>query len=151
MKRKKITVEITRLPSNTEIEIPSYQSTGAAGMDVRACCSSPVVIQPGERTLVPTGFAVAIPEGYEVQLRPRSGLASRHGITLPNSPATIDSDFRGEILVPLINLSREAFTIEPGMRIAQLLIFPVFRIEWHEVPELPKTLRGSGGFGYTGI
>jgi len=124
---------------------------GAAGMDLHAATIEDVVIEPGGIALVPTGLEVAIPEGYEGQVRPRSGLAVKHGISLPNTPATIDSDYRGEIRVPLINLGREAFRVLRGMRIAQFVVAPVVRVTWEEVEVLPPTDRGRGGFGHSGV
>ena len=129
---------------------PIYATAGASGMDLHAAIASPVTLLPGERTMIPLGFATAIPAGWEIQGRPRSGLASRHGITIPNTPGTIDSDYRGEWKVPLINLGSDAFIIEPGMRIAQAVICPVVRAEWIEVDALDETNRGEGGFGSTG-
>ena len=126
-------------------------TAGAAGMDLHAAVDSEVRIEPGGIVLVPTGLEVAIAAGYEGQVRPRSGLAVKHGISLPNTPATIDSDYRGEIRVPLINLGREAFTVSRGMRIAQLVIAPVMRVAWEEVAELPTTARAAGGFGHSGV
>jgi dUTP pyrophosphatase len=125
-------------------------TSGAAGMDLHAAVQDDVTIGAGEIALVPTGLEVAIPDGFEGQVRPRSGLALKHGISLPNTPATIDSDYRGEIRVPLINLGRAAFTVSRGMRIAQLVIAPVVRIAWDEVAELPITVRGGRGFGHSG-
>jgi len=119
-------------------------------MDLHAAVAEEVVIEPGGIVLIPTGLEVAIPDGFEGQVRPRSGLAVKHGISLPNTPATIDSDYRGEIRVPVINLGREAFRVTRGMRIAQLVIAPVARIRWDEVSELPGTARASGGFGHSG-
>jgi len=119
-------------------------------VDLSAAVSGDVVIAPGERVLVPTGFAIELPEGYEAQVRPRSGLALRHGITLPNAPGTIDADYRGEIKVILMNLGEAAFTVERGERIAQLVVAPVSRVVWAEVSELGETQRGDGGFGHTG-
>jgi dUTP pyrophosphatase len=130
--------------------IPAYQSEHAAGLDLHAAIESPMAIAPGAILLVPCGFAVAFPPGVELQVRPRSGLASRHGISMPNAPGTIDADYRGEVKVPLINLGREAFTIEPGMRIAQAVLAPVLRAAIEEVAELDETARGAGGFGSTG-
>ena len=120
-------------------------------MDLHAAVSEDVVIEPGGIVLIPTGLEVAIPDGFEGQVRPRSGLAVRHGISLPNTPATIDSDYRGEIRVPVINLGREPFRVTRGMRIAQLVIAPVARITWDEVADLPSTTRASGGFGHSGV
>ena len=123
---------------------------GAAGMDLHAAVDADVTLAPGDIVLVPTGLEVAIPDGFEGQVRPRSGLAVKHGISLPNTPATIDADYRGEIRVPLINLGRAAFIVSRGMRIAQLVIAPVVRIAWDEVGELPGTSRGGRGFGHSG-
>ena len=128
-----------------------YMTPGAAGMDLHAALADDVVIEPGAIVLVPTGLEVAIPEGFEGQVRPRSGLAVKHGISLPNTPATIDSDYRGEIRVPLINLGREAFRVSRGMRIAQFVVAPVARITWDEVDVLPTTDRGGKGFGHSGV
>jgi dUTP pyrophosphatase len=122
----------------------------AAGFDVAAAVLEPVVLQPGEIRLIPCGFAMAIPKGYEAQIRPRSGLASKFGITMVNAPGTIDSDYRGQVQVPLINLGRQPFTVERGMRIAQMLIVPVPQVNLLEVDELDETDRGHGGFGHTG-
>lgn len=131
-------------------DLPRYQTDHAAGMDLHAAISEPITIQPGEIRLIACGFAVAVPIGYEAQVRPRSGLASKHGISMPNSPGTIDSDYRGEVKVPLINLGREPFTIERNMRIAQMVIAPVARCDVEQVEELEETVRGAGGFGSTG-
>src|SRR5271168_1234972 len=122
----------------------------SAGFDLPAAVAEATVIAPGEIRLIPCGFAMAVPKGYEAQVRPRSGLASKHGITLINTPGTIDSDYRGEVHVPVINLGKTTFTIEPNMRIAQMLILPVPEVEILEVAELEETARGSGGFGHTG-
>lgn len=133
--------------------LPRYQSDGAAGLDLVACPAegAAITIPAGEIRMIPTGWAAAIPDGFEGQVRPRSGLATRHGVTVPNAPGTIDSDYRGELIVALINLGREAFIVKPGMRIAQLVIAPVARARVVEVPELPNTARGAGGFGSTGV
>ena len=122
----------------------------AAGFDLAAAVEAPVKLSPGEIRLIPCGFAMAVPHGYEAQVRPRSGLASRHGITMVNAPGTIDSDYRGEVQVPMINLGREPFTIERNMRIAQMVIAPVAHCEIEPVEELEETVRGAGGFGSTG-
>jgi len=143
-------VPIMRLPGNDATPLPAYQSEHAAGMDVHAHLLFPVTLGPGEIHLVPCGFAMAVPAGYEAQVRPRSGLAVKHGISMPNTPGTIDADYRGEVKVPLVNLSKTAFTITPGMRIAQMVIKPVPRAQWEEVGQLPPTTRGAGGFGHTG-
>ena len=143
-------MQIRRLPHSEGLPLPAYQTAGAAGMDLHAAVTDNVVIDPGSIVLVPTGLEVAIPDGFEAQVRPRSGLAVKHGISLPNTPATIDSDYRGEIRVPLINLGREAFVVSRGMRIAQLLVAPVMRVAWEEVADLPPTTRAGGGFGHSG-
>lgn len=130
-------------------ELPAYQTPGAAAVDLRNAGPA-VTLAPLGRTLVPTGLRVAIPAGYEGQVRPRSGLATRRGLTLPNTPGTIDSDYRGEILVPMVNLDRSPQTIDHGERVAQLLVTPVARLVWEENAELPGTERGAGGFGSTG-
>jgi len=126
-------------------------SDHASGMDVCAACEGDVIIAPGDVVLIPCGFYMAVPVGYEAQMRPRSGLALKHGIVLPNSPGTIDADYRGEVCVILANVSREAFTVQRGMRIAQMVIAPVTRVETAMVEELDDTARGQGGFGHTGV
>jgi len=131
-------------------QAPRYMSAGAAGLDLASAADEPIEIPPGGRVAVPTGLAFEIPPGFEGQVRPRSGLARKHGITLPNAPGTIDSDYRGEVHVPLINHGREAFTVARGMRIAQMLILPVPKVRLVEVDELDKTKRGTRGFGHTG-
>lgn len=145
-----LAMQVRRLPHSEGLPLPAYQTAGSAGMDLHAAVSDNVVIDPGSIVLVPTGLEIAIPDGFEAQVRPRSGLAVKHGISLPNTPATIDSDYRGEIRVPLINLGREAFVVSRGMRIAQLVVAPVMRIAWQEVAELPATARAAGGFGHSG-
>lgn len=147
-----ITVQVRPLPHFEGLQLPAYETFGSAGMDVRAAVpeAEPMVLKPGERAMVPTGLSVAIPEGFEIQVRPRSGLAAKHGLTCLNTPGTIDSDYRGEIKVILINLSQEAFTIQRGERIAQLVLAPVTRLAWQEVEALDETARGAGGFGSTG-
>ncbi len=145
-----VRVAIVQEPDATDLPLPRYQTEGAAGVDLYAAVREPVVLQPGERALIRTGIRIALPPGYEAQVRPRSGLAARHGIALVNSPGTIDSDYRGEIQVVVINLGQEPFTIQRGERIAQLVVAPVVRIEWEPVGELPATARGEGGFGHTG-
>ena len=139
---------IRRLAHGEGLDLPAYATEGAAGMDVLA--AEDVTLAPGGRHAVATGFAVAIPPGYEIQVRPRSGLALKHGVTLPNTPGTIDSDYRGELKVIMINLGSEPFTIRRGDRIAQLVLAPVVQASWLEVEELDQTLRGEGGFGSTG-
>ncbi len=142
------TIQIQRI--DAEVPLPSYQSTHAAGMDLHAAVHEPVTLEPGDIQLIKCGFSMAIPAGYEAQVRPRSGLAVKFGISMPNAPGTIDSDYRGEVMVPLINLGREAFVVEPHMRIAQMVIAPVCSASIVEVAELPSTDRGTGGFGSTG-
>ena len=145
-----LVVDIRRLPHAAGLDLPAYQTAGAAGMDLHAAIDDEVTIDAGAIVLVPTGLQIAIPDGFEAQVRPRSGLALKHGISLPNTPATIDADYRGEIRVPLINLGRAPFTVTRGMRIAQLVVAPVVRVAWEEVIELPATARGAGGFGHSG-
>jgi dUTP pyrophosphatase len=146
------TIEVVRLPHGTGLELPAYQSAGAAGLDLSAAVpmEMPVNLAPGARKLIPTGLAIAVPLGYEAQVRPRSGLALKHGVTVLNSPGTIDSDYRGEVQVLLINMGDAPFVITRGERIAQLVIAPVVQGAWHEVERLPSTNRGQGGFGSTG-
>jgi dUTP diphosphatase len=146
-----LTVQIRRLPSASGLDLPTYMTAGAAGMDLYAAVADDLTIEPGAIVLVPTGLEMAIPDGFEAQVRPRSGLAVKYGISLPNTPATIDSDYRGEIRVPLINLGREPFLIARGMRIAQFVVAPVARVRWDEVAELPATTRGPKGFGHSGV
>ena len=140
-----------KLSHAVDLKLPSYESSHAAGMDIRAALDAPLTLNPGERALVPTGFQMALPEGYEAQIRPRSGLAYRNGITMLNTPGTIDSDYRGEVKVLAINHGNEMFTINHGDRIAQMIIAPVQQMFVEEVEELPDSERGSGGFGSTGI
>jgi dUTP pyrophosphatase len=143
----RLRVDVRRLRGDAAL--PAYMSEGAAGLDLAASLDAPLLLAPGERALVPTGIALAIPAGHEGQVRPRSGLAARHGVTCLNSPGTVDSDYRGEVKVLLVNLGREPFEVTPGLRIAQLVIAPVTRAEVVEVAELPPTDRGAGGFGST--
>lgn len=144
------TIEVVRLAHARDLPLPAYATDGAAGMDLLAAVAAPLVIAPGGRALVPTGLRIALPHGFELQVRPRSGLALKNGILLPNSPGTIDEDYRGEVGVILLNAGTEPFTVERGMRIAQAVIAPVVRAAWREVAELPQTARGTGGFGSTG-
>jgi dUTP pyrophosphatase len=146
-----LTMQIRRLPKSEGLPLPSYMTAGAAGMDLHAAVEEDLCIAPGQIVLVPTGLEVAIADGFEGQVRPRSGLAVKHGISLPNTPATIDSDYRGEIRVPLINLGREPFVVSRGMRVAQLVVAPVARVTWDAVEELPETRRAGGGFGHSGV
>ena len=146
-----IQVPIQVLSHGAGLPLPSYATPGSAGMDLRAALAGPLAIQPGQRLLIPTGIAISVPQGYEAQVRPRSGLAIKHGITMLNSPGTIDSDYRGEIKVIAINHGDAAFAIEPGERIAQLIIAPVARAIWVPAENLEATARGEGGFGHTGV
>ncbi|MDI6400670.1 dUTP diphosphatase [Balneolaceae bacterium ANBcel3] len=139
-----------RLPHAADLPLPSYATKEAAGMDLRAATKEPVTIKPGQRVLIPTGFQMALPSGYEAQIRPRSGLALRNGITMLNTPGTIDSDYRGEVMVIAINLGQEPFEVAFGDRIAQMVIAPVTKAVVSESRELPETERGEGGFGSTG-
>ncbi|GBR54452.1 deoxyuridine 5'-triphosphate nucleotidohydrolase [Neokomagataea thailandica NBRC 106555] len=145
-----INVSITRLSHSEGLPLPSYATQGAAGFDFLAAVQETICIQPGERVLVPTGLCIALPPGYELQIRPRSGLALKHGITLPNTPGTIDEDYRGELKIIVMNAGNEEFCIERGTRIAQGVLAPVVRLQWHEVANLDETARGKGGFGSTG-
>ena len=147
---KTIQVPVTRLPGHEDVPLPDYQSEHAAGMDLHAAVKEPVTIPPGEIRLIPCGFAMAVPIGFEAQVRPRSGLATKFGISMPNAPGTIDADYRGEVMVPLINHGSHPFEVTRSMRIAQMIIKPVPRTQWQEVDELPATERGEGGFGHTG-
>jgi len=146
-----ITIRIRRKAGCADIDPPRYMSEHASGMDVCAACESDVTIAPGDVKLIPCGFYMALPVGYEAQMRPRSGLALKHGIMLPNSPGTIDADYRGEVCVILANVGGEAFTVQRGMRVAQMVIAPVTRAETAFVEELDDTARGEGGFGHTGM
>lgn len=146
--RDAVPVMVKRLPGNDDLPLPAYATAGAAGMDVVA--AEDVDLAPGARHAVATGLAMAIPEGFEIQVRPRSGLALKHGVTVPNTPGTIDSDYRGELKVIMINLGAETFGIRRGDRVAQLVLAPVTRASWLEVDTLDDTARGEGGFGSTG-
>lgn len=144
-------IEFKKLAHAGDLPLPSYESEYAAGMDVRAALTEPIILQPGARKLIPTGLKMAIPKGYEVQIRPRSGLAYRNGITMLNTPGTIDADYRGELKVLAVNLGEEAFEITHGDRLAQMIVAPVIQAEVEEVEELSETERGEGGFGSTGV
>jgi dUTP pyrophosphatase len=150
--RLQIRLDVMRLPHGADLPLPSYQSEGAAGLDLLAAveADAPVIIGPGQRALVPTGLAIALPVGTEGQVRPRSGLAARHGVTVLNSPGTIDADYRGEIQIILVNLGQDSFTVTRGMRIAQLIIAPALQVTIRETRILDETTRGVGGFGSTG-
>jgi dUTP pyrophosphatase len=143
-------IRVRRLPHAAGLSLPAYATSGAAGMDLLAAVQVPVMIGPGERALIPTGLTIALPPGYELQIRPRSGLALRHGVTLPNAPGTIDEDYRGEISVIVLNAGSETFMVERGTRIAQAVLAPVSRAVWQEVEDLDVTARNTGGFGSTG-
>jgi dUTP pyrophosphatase len=143
-------VLVSRLPENPDLPLPDYATADSAGADLAACVASPVTIAPGERASVGTGLRIAVPEGYEAEVRPRSGLAAKFGLTLTNAPGTIDADYRGEVKILLVNLGREPVTIQRGDRIAQMLVRPVSRARFTEAPSLPETVRGEGGFGHTG-
>ena len=145
-----MTIQVKRLSHAEGLPLPAYATDGAAGMDLLAAVTDPVIINPGERTLIPTGLTIALPTGFELQIRPRSGLALRNGVMLPNTPGTIDEDYRGEIQVIVINLGQEPFTVTRGLRIAQAILAPVFRATWQEVESLTDSTRGTGGFGSTG-
>ena len=147
---KPISISITRSESTKDLALPAYATEHSAGMDLLAAVTENVVLKTGERKLIPTGLSIALPDGYEAQIRPRSGLALKNGISLINSPGTIDADYRGEIGVIVINHGAESFTIERGMRIAQMVIAPYTRAQFSEVLELPTSDRGAGGFGSTG-
>lgn len=145
-----VEVRVRRLPHGADLALPSYATAGSAGMDLLAAVTDPVTIPPGGRALIPTGLAIALPPDHELQIRPRSGLALRNGIVLPNSPGTIDEDYRGEIQVIVMNAGDQPFTVDRGMRIAQAVLAPVLRATWWEVDDLDRTDRGAGGFGSTG-
>lgn len=146
-----IEVAVEVLPHATGLPLPAYATAGASGLDLLAAVEAPVTIAPGARALVPTGLRIAVPEGFEAQVRPRSGLALQHGIVVPNAPGTIDADYRGELAVILLNLSDTPFVVERGLRIAQLVVAPVAHATLRAVATLPPTSRGEGGFGHTGL
>ena len=146
-----VTVAVTKHPHAETLGLPAYATEHAAGVDLCAAVQSDVILLPGERKLIPTGLTIALPEGYEAQVRPRSGLALKNGVTVLNSPGTIDADYRGEVQVILANLSAQAFTVTRGMRVAQMVVAPYSRVVWSETKQLPETTRGAGGFGSTGV
>jgi dUTP diphosphatase len=146
-----VEIAVTRTPEGEGLPLPAYATPDAAGMDLHAAVETEITLQPGERALVSTGLRIALPPGYEAQVRPRSGLALRHGISMVNSPGTIDEGFRGVVAVILINHGHEPFTVRWGDRIAQMVVAPVVRATWVEVAELPPSERGEGGFGHTGV
>ena len=147
----RVPVAVRRLPHLGDLPLPDYETDAAAGVDLVAAVSEDMILAPGGRALIPTGFAIALPAGYEAQVRPRSGLAARDGVTVLNAPGTIDADYRGEVKVILINHGERPFTVTRGMRIAQMVVASVARLAWSEVAELPATARGEGGFGSTGV
>ncbi len=146
-----VDVRVRVLPNGEGLELPAYQTADSAGADLRAAVAEPVVLKPGERAVIPCGFAMALPSGWEAQVRPRSGLAVKHGITVLNAPGTIDADYRGEVMVPLINLGVEPFAVNRNERIAQMVLAPVHQVHWRAVDALDDTERGTGGFGSTGL
>jgi dUTP pyrophosphatase len=146
-----VSVTVTRLPHGRDLPLPTYATANSAGLDLLAAVAADMILAPGARSLVPTGIAIALPEGYEAQVRPRSGLALKHGVTVLNAPGTIDADYRGEVGVILVNLGEAPFVIRRGDRIAQMILAPVARLGWQESADLDETARGAGGFGSTGI
>jgi dUTP pyrophosphatase len=146
-----ITVTLTSLEHAQDLPLPTYATEQSAGMDLCAALHQDVTLLPGQRTLIPTGLSIALPEGYEAQIRPRSGLALKHGVTVLNSPGTIDADYRGEIQIILANLGTEPFSVTRGMRIAQMVVVPYSRVSWKQAKMLSETKRGTGGFGSTGV
>lgn len=145
-----VRVDVKRLPHGSDLPLPAYATAQSAGLDLMAAVESDMTLAPGDRALVPTGLAIALPPGYEAQVRPRSGLALKNGVTVLNSPGTVDADYRGEVGVILSNLGAEPFTVSRGMRIAQMVVAPVTRLAWNEVDDLSDSDRGTGGFGSTG-
>ncbi len=148
---KEFEISVKTLPHYEGLPLPAYQTEGSSGFDLLAACDAPIVIRPGERTLIPTGVSFSIPYGTEIQVRPRSGLAIKHGLSLLNSPGTIDSDYRGEVKVIIANLGQEDFTVTRGMRIAQAVLAEVVKAKLVVADNLDATLRGAGGFGHTGV
>jgi dUTP pyrophosphatase len=151
MSTQSIGVSITQLPHAKGLNLPKYATEHSAGVDLEAAVDAPITLKPGERQLIPTGLAIALPPGYEAQIRPRSGLALKNGVTVLNSPGTVDADYRGEIKVILANLGNEAFTVERGMRVAQMIVARHEHVAWQVVDKLDETTRGAGGFGSTGV
>ena len=145
-----IALPVRILPHGEGLDLPAYQTADSAGLDLVAAVEAEMVLNPGERALLPTGLAIALPSGYEAQIRPRSGLAFKHGMTVLNSPGTVDADYRGEVKVLMINLGQEPFAVKRGERIAQMVVAPVTQIAWQPVADLDETARGAGGFGSTG-
>ncbi len=151
MSANSLDVAVTRLSDAADLPLPEYATAGSSGLDLMASIAGPLSIAPGGRALVPTGIKIALPAGFEAQVRPRSGLAHRHGIGVLNAPGTVDADYRGEISVILVNLGADPFVVTRGMRIAQLVVAPVARIAWRETAELPGSARGADGYGSTGL
>lgn len=149
--QSEITIQIRQDSSAADLPMPAYATTGSAGMDLHANLGADIILEPGARTAVPTGLSIAMPATHEAQIRPRSGLAIKHGLTVINAPGTIDSDYRGEIAVLLVNSGQEPITLQRGMRIAQMVIAPVTKCQWQVVAQLDESTRGSGGFGSTGV
>jgi len=147
---KAVRVQIEKLSGNEDLSLPRYMTSKSAGLDIFAAVKKPLTIQPGERVMIPTGLKISLPEGFEAEIRPRSGLAYKNGITLINTPGTIDSDYRGEVILLMVNFGKEPFVINRGDRVAQMIINEVCRVEWEISRELDDTDRGSGGFGHTG-
>jgi dUTP pyrophosphatase len=145
-----VPVRVKQLEHGAHLPLPQYQTALSAGMDLMAAIAEPVTLAPGERRLVPTGLAIALPDGYEAQIRPRSGLALKHGISIVNAPGTVDADYRGEVSVLLINLGQAPFVVETGARIAQMVVAPVSQVVWQATDDLDETARGAGGYGSTG-
>ncbi len=145
-----VRVDVKRLPHGNDLPLPAYATAQSAGLDLVAAVDTDITLAPGERSLVPTGLAIALPPGYEAQVRPRSGLALKNGVTVLNSPGTVDADYRGEVGVILANLGTEPFTVSRGMRVAQMVVAPVTQLAWNEVEDLSDSERGDGGFGSTG-
>ena len=146
-----VQIALQILPHGSDLPLPSHATADSAGVDLAAALTSDLALAPGKRVSVPTGLAIALPQGYEAQIRPRSGLALKHGLTVLNSPGTIDADYRGEIRIILVNLGEETVVVTRGQRIAQLVVAPVMRVAWREVTDLPESGRGAGGYGSTGI
>lgn len=146
-----VPIRVKRLPHGADLALPIYGSAEAAGCDLLAAITEPLVLEPGMKAIVPTGLSIALPPGYEAQVRPRSGLAAKHAVTVANAPGTVDSDYRGEVSVILINLGQKPFTIERAMRIAQMVVAPILHAAWEETEDLDATARGAGGFGSTGL
>lgn len=145
-----LTVAVRRLPHGANLPLPAYATAMSAGMDLLAAVPETIIVEPGTRSLIPSGIAIMLPDGYEAQVRPRSGLAAKHGITVLNSPGTIDADYRGEIIIILMNLGNTPFAVEPGMRVAQMVVAPVNQVRWHEIDQLSDSERSDGGLGSTG-